>query len=260
MKYLLLLCYFISAILAMLFSTEYYKCVVRRAENILIERNPSQKAGTKKFAGTLNSYIHDILMFSYIAMVLLPIAFIALYFLQNTASPGSVPISILLASGLHVPFILLLSGYLISLCFQRVKKTDMFTIPMMKKATMYMALTCDIALILLNLTLGLFVLALILGKFIWIDFVYDEAPIQTLFARIMNEYKQKSDPAFLYILYALGFLVPFAIGASIYYVCIYVSHSDATDTRNMMLLYIFCEITTTVCYIIRLRRIGKNNL
>lgn len=261
MKYLLLLCYFISAILAMLFSTEYYKCVVRRAENILIERNPSQKAGTKKFTGTLNSYIHDILMFSYIAMVLLPIAFIALYFLQNTASPSSVPISILLASGLHVPFILLLSGYIIRQCFKRVVKThDIFTIPMMKKATMYMALTCDIALILLNLTLGLFVLALILGKFIWIDFVYDETPIQTLFARIINDYKQGRDPTCLCFFYALGFVVSFFIAATIYYECIYVWHLDAAGTRNMMLLYIFCEITTTVCFIIRLRRIGKNNL
>lgn len=260
MKYLLLLCYFISAILAMLFSTEYYKCVIKRSENILIERKPSQKAETKKFTGTLSSYIHDILMFSYIAMVMLPIAFIALYLLQNAASPSSVLISILLTSGIHVPFILLLSGYIIRQCFQRVVKThDMFTIPMMKKATMYMALTCDIALTLLNLTLGLFVLALILGKFIWIDFVYDEVSIQTLFARIMNDYKQERDPTNLCCFYALWFLVSFFIAVAIYYECIYRWHLDAADTRNMMLLYISCEITITICLIIILRRIGKNN-
>lgn len=260
MKYLLLLCYFISAILAMLFSTEFYKCVVSYAENTLVEENPSREAETKDFTGTLSLYMHDILMFSYIAMLFLPIAFIALYILQNTASHSSVPISIFLTSGIYVPFILLLSGYIIRQCFHRIVKThDMFTIPMMKKAIMYMALTCDIALILLNLTLGLFVLAIILGKFIWIDFVYDEAPIQTLFMRIINDYKQEKDPTYLFLFYALWFLVSFFIAATIYYECIYLWHLDAADTRNRMLLYICCEISITICSTRILRCVAKNH-
>lgn len=257
MKYLLL-CYFISAILAMLFSTEYFKCVVSLAENMLIEKHPSQKARTKEFTGTLSSYIHDILMFSYIAMVLLPITFLALYFLQNIASHSPAPISILLTSGIHVPFILLLSGLIIRQCFQRVVKThDMFTIPMMKKAIMYMALTCDIALVPLNLTLGLFVLALILGKFIWIDFVYDEVPIRTLFVRIISDYQTKGDPTRLCWVYALAFLSPYFFATELYYLCIYKWHLNAVDTRNTMLLCVSSETIIAICLISILRRHGK---
>lgn len=83
----------------------------------------------------------------------------------------------LLTSGLHVPFILLLSGYIICQSFQRVVKThDIFTIPMMKKATMYMALSCDIALILLVFAVfmlyGFWYLFLLLLQFITNVFVY----------------------------------------------------------------------------------------
>lgn len=118
-----------------------------------------------------------------------------------------------------------------------------------------MALTCDIALVVLNSTLGLFVLALILGKFIWIDFGYDEIPIQVLFMRIKNDYKQERDPTCLCLFYALGFLVSFANAAIFYYLCINKWHLDAVCTRNMLFLYIFSEITITICFIIRLRRL-----
>lgn len=259
MKFLLLW-YFISAILAMLFSTKYYKCVVSLAENMLIEEHPSQKARTKEFTGTLSSYMHDILMFSYIAMLLLPVTFLVLYFLQNIASHSPAPISILLASGIHVPIILFISGCIIRLCFQRVVKThDMFTFPMMKKAIMYMALTCDIALVPLDLTLGLFVLAIILGKFIWIDFVYDEVPIRTLIARIINDYKTEGDPTLLCWFYALTFLVPYFFAMGIYYLCIYKWHLNAVETISMMFLCVSCEIIVTICLIIILRRHGKSN-
>lgn len=258
MKYLLLVCYFVSAFLAMLFSTEYYKCIFRRAGKILAKENPSQEARIKKFTGTLNSYIQDILMFSSIAMVLLPVAFITLYLLQNSVPHSPLPVSIVLDSGIHVPIILLLSGYIIRKCFQRVAKThDMFTIPMMKKAIMYMALTCDIALITLDLTLGLFIFALILGKFIWIDFVYDDVPIKTIFARIINDYKNIEDPTRLCVFYAIGFLTFFFVAAEIYYQCI--CQKDEAYTGSIMLLYILCEVIVTISLISRLRRIGNNN-
>lgn len=256
MKNVLLLCYYISAILAMLFSTEYYKCVIKLAENTLVNEEPSQSNGIKKCAGTVGSCIHDALIFSYISMLILPIAFIILYILQNIIPHDLKCISMLLSSGIHVPFILLLAGYIIRKCFLRfVKENDDFTIPMMKKAIMYMALTCDLALIMIDFTLGLFVLAIILGKFIWIDFVYDEANIHTLFSRMINECKKKENLASLYMFYALWFLVSFLVATSIYYLCVYIWHTSMEGTRNMMILYICAEIIITRCFIIILRHI-----
>ena len=76
MKNLLLLsCYYISAFLAMSFSTEFYKCVIKHAENTLVNETPSQSIGIKKYTGALGSYVDAVLGFNIISVIkfLLPI-------------------------------------------------------------------------------------------------------------------------------------------------------------------------------------------
>ena len=126
---------------------------------------------------------------------------------------------------------------------------------MMKKAIIYIALICNLALIMIDFTLGLFTLAIILGKFIWIDFVYDEVTIHTLFNRIFNEYKKEEGIIYLYMFYALCFLVSFSVAVAIYYLCVYAWHLSVKSTKNMMILYMFAEIIITKCFIKMLQRI-----
>lgn len=256
MKYLLLLCYFISAILALLFSTEFYKSVINRTENRFSEEKSIQNDEIKEFLGTMNLYVHSTLMFGYIAMAVLPIAFVALYILQNITF-HNLFLEDIFNSGIHIPFILLLSGYIIRGCFQKIaKEQESLSSSMMKKVIMNMAITCNIALLPIDLTFALFVLALILGKYIWIDFVYDEISIRAFVAKIIRNLKQKEASTNLCIFYASFFLLSFYCAVGIYGLCNFYQF-DIGCTRNWIILYLFAETVITICFIRILRCVRK---
>lgn len=136
--------------------------------------------------------------------------FCALYMLQNAALPGV--ISQILSTGIHMPILLMLYGWIIKKAVRAASKRGSgFVFPIEEEIETLLTVTVGInfCLILSSWQIGLFIAALILGKYIWIDFVFDfsslREDVRKLFQKMRDARKGKITVTYISMIFATNY-------------------------------------------------------
>lgn len=110
-------------------------------------------------------HYREIAIYTSIALIFLGAGFIGLYFLSSIPELGAIT-----SIGIHIPVILALIGFLIKL-FTRwlVKKYDINE----KMIILVCSTALALSFIVVDYRLALFIIAIILGKYFWIDSIFD---------------------------------------------------------------------------------------
>ena len=150
----------------------------------------------------------DITIYISVTLIVLLIGFISLYYLSRIQEQNDI-----IASGIHIPLILALCGLITRLfnyCLvkdkQYLKKIDGQSI------IMICSLCLTLCTIVAERRIGLFVLAITLGKFIWLDIVYEFKSIshQAVFF-IHNVLDDKNLPTYMAIVFSVNLLGAYVI-------------------------------------------------
>ena len=100
--------------------------------------------------------------------ILLSLLFIIIYSLPNHTSGV---IQEVLSTGIHVPVLLGVAGFMLS------KYKPQLSNEIKRNTFLVVSIALNVDYIALNWKIALFILSIILGKFIWIDFVFDSQNI-----------------------------------------------------------------------------------
>ena len=215
----------------------------------------------RKIAGTYEQEKQDIFRFIVhlsatacfikITGVVLTFGFILLYELQNNTNICFGVIPKIFNSGIHVPILLLLYGKIISFSFnvfsnaseKKVLSNDDYV------AMVFIAsVSVNICMFFVQPDFGLLILAIVIGKAIWTDYVYKSTEVFSYFkvhkkniiAAIYSQPPDKVNAVWLSIQYVRNYIALFLSLEFIYY-CIKHSNTSQVDTLdlNMYIVYFF---------------------
>ena len=127
--------------------------------------------------------------FIMISGIILTTGLIFLYKLTELTDNHSAIVAGMLSSGIHVPILLMLYGIIIRFCYIITTKNtdDLISADEKSSVLLIISTAINICFALNNLKLALFTLSIIIGKFIWIDFVYDFVSVKTFFKSFMQK-------------------------------------------------------------------------
>lgn len=212
MDNIMLLNIIVTLVISTLYMAAYQKRAINMVEFIFKNIDSKEENITENMHVT-QTHIIAATWLIIISGITLTIGFIALYFFQSKSSSLPSYVQTFISSGLHIPLFLFVIGFVIRLSYKiYTKKSSNFSLTIfeLKTIVFIMAIIINITLIILDWQLGLFVVAIILGKFIWIDFVFDAKSLITV---ILNTFKEKEDMGvgFLCFQYAKSFYPAFFV-------------------------------------------------
>ena len=172
--------------------------------------------------------------------ITLTVGFTTLFIFQSKSSYFPQYIQTLISSGLYIPIFLFIIGVIISLLYKiYTKRSNNFSLslPEIKTIVFIMAIVINITLIMLDFQLGLFVAAIIIGKFVWIDFVFDTKSFITV---VLNTFKKENEinAKSLCFLYAKNFYFTYLSSTAIYKTFIKNIPNISTKLYFMALIYV----------------------
>ena len=218
MDYFILVNHIVSLIASVWFSN---KCCIKCLQEY---ENDRKQDGTyeKRKAEICNDriYLSATSLFIKISGVVLTIGFTLLYIIQNNLTDFSKKKKKIVSSGIHIPIILISCGKIISCLFNTFSnknEKEFFSDSDCKETIFIVTISIDICLFMVNSDLGLWVLAIILGKFIWADFVYNSTDIfnylkeqiRNIIAAVLSCPTTKSNAIWLDIQYARNYILLF---------------------------------------------------
>ena len=168
--------------------------------------------------------------------------FIALFFIQYNSSRFPPQIEALISSGIHAPILFLGIGLIIKAAYsvytKRTNNTSLSAAEMKTIVTL-MAVILDTTLIVLDWGLYLFVAAIILGKYIWIDFIFDGKSLINQIKAGMNTLKSGGSVSveFLCFNYAVFFVILFFMTSFAYIFLLSKISSTSAKIVVMLVLY-----------------------
>ena len=152
---------------------------------------------------------HEVAIFTTITMIFQAVGFMGLYGLSKIQGKLSEVIS----TGIHIPFALIFTGLLIkgvSSLFVKDFEIDQKNVILICS----LALCCSLAI--LDWKLFLLTLAIILGKYIWIDAVYDWGNIKKEMGKIIRLIRSCAGAEYMALQISLRFLFFFVVYTLIY--------------------------------------------
>lgn len=167
-----------------------------------------------------------------ISGIILTLGFTALFIFQSKSSCFSPYMQSFISSGLYIPIFLFVIGRMIILPYKvytKISNNYSLSQQEMNIVILIISVIINIALIIFDWQLGLFVVAIILGKFIWIDFKFD---LKELFSIVRQIFKDddKIRVEFLCVEYAKQFYPALFVPTIAYQLLI----KDFPDTPNKL--------------------------
>lgn len=171
------------------------------------------------------AYLRAVSYFTVISGTVLTFGFAFLFLIQSDAFPNIPFLGALISSGLHVPFFLALYGYLIKGTFRLLLKKDADDLLRASdaKTIIYVnSLSLNICMCFIDWKMGLFVVAILLGKHIWIDAVYDGDSLRSSFKSFVEEYHNEeiTTATFLSMRYSAYYVMIFLMYKIAYHICV----------------------------------------
>lgn len=246
MDYITLLNIFFTLLLCTRYTLGYNKRAFRMVEsafkNIPTGKNSNRDIELNK----IQTHITATTWFISLSGFILTAGFIVLFLVQSNSSNFHPYIEAFISSGLHTPIFLLAIGFAIKKTYGiYTKKTHniLLSTEEMKTIVTLMATTINITLITFDWHLGLFVAAIIIGKYIWIDFVFDRMSLTDQIYNLKSIIKNTGDISveFLCFNYAKLFCPLFLIVTMLYQLLL----SRIPDTQTK-LTCIACEYVTMI--------------
>lgn len=205
----------LNMIVAMLITIHFqYSLYIRRLIFLksVIKTSPEvEKAILYDEINVKSERMGEIMFLIFLEAIILTIGFITLFVIQTSFSKV-----VFFASGIHVPVFLMLLGMIIRTLYNHhTKKRG--TIPLefkeLEKITLLISLIIDVSLSFINWTLGLFILSLIIGKYVWIDFALGSGAIIGKIKAVRSYFIQSDvwDVVFYCKKYAINYLAFFGV-------------------------------------------------
>lgn len=246
----------VTLVISTIFMIEYQKRAIEMIESIFKNEDSNETNVTESIQ---NNQLHIIATSRLIIIcgIVLTIGFTGLYIFQSKSDYYPPYIQTCISSGLYVPIFLFVIGFMINQLYKSyVKKSSNFSLSTfeIKNTVFIMSIIVNVPLITLDWHLGLFVIAIILGKFIWIDFVFDTKSIVT---SILNTFKKNGDVGVesLCFQYATYFYPTFFMVTITYQLFI----KDITDISEKICIMILIYIIDIRMYISYLNGIDNVN-
>ncbi|MBD5487319.1 MAG: hypothetical protein HDR13_00770 [Lachnospiraceae bacterium] len=228
-----------TLIISTLYISLYQKRAIKMVEYIYNNIGSSEENVTEKIYIT-QTHIIATTWFIIICGITLTIGFTALFIFQSKSSCFSPYIQTFISSGLYVPIFLFIIGLIISLLYKVYTKisNNLSLSPLeMKTIVFIMAIIINITLIMLDWQIGLFVAAIIIGKFVWIDFVFDTKSFITV---VLDTFKVEEEigAKSLCSLYAKNFYATFLVPTITYKLFIKNIPDISTKIYCMVMIYV----------------------
>lgn len=240
MDIILFLNIIITLIISTLFIFLYQKRSIKMVEYIYSNVNPNEKNITENIH-ILQTHIIATTWFIIICGITLTAGFSILYIFQIKSSHYPIYIQTFISSGLYVPIFLIIIGLIINFLYKtytKISNNCSLSSLEMKNIVFFMSIIINATLIVLDWQLGLFVAAIIIGKFVWIDFIFDT---KSFITAIFNTFKKKEDEInekFLCVIYAKNFLPIFLAPTIIYKLFFKRIPSISTKIFYMIMIYV----------------------
>lgn len=218
---IMLLTIFVSVAMSTIFMALYNKRAFKMIKAAFQEAAPNEFNDKPEEFKTIQARVTASTWFIMISGIVLMLGFLALYVIQLYSSWLPQPIEALVSSGLYMPIVLFLIGLSINQGYRiyiRISHNTSLSSTEMKKIIVLMAIILNITLIVIDWKLGLFVVAIILGKYIWIDFIFDRDLLISQIANVGNLFKDNGDISveFLCLNYAKIFYPIFLVPTILY--------------------------------------------
>ena len=241
MDIIMLLNVLATLVISTIYMASYQKRVIKMSEFIFKNIDSNETNLTESIQNT-QTHIIAATWLIIISGITLTIGFTALYIFQSKYSFFPLYVQTFISSGLYVPVFLLIIGFIINLSYKvyTKKSSNLSLSPLEIKTIVFiMAIIINIPLTTLGWQLGLFVFAIILGKFVWIDFIFD---IKSLIAVILNTFQKREDSGvdILCFQYALYFYPIFFVPAIANQLWI----KNISDISNKLLFFLTIYIST----------------
>lgn len=249
MDIIMILNIFTTLIISILYMYSYQKRSIKLVEYIFNHIDSNEENIAENIHVT-QTYIIATTWFIIISGIILTIGFTALFIFQSKSSYFSSYMQTFISSGLHIPIFLFIIGLAINLSYKayiKVSNNTSLSQPEMKTIVFIMSTIINITLITLDWQLGLFVAAIILGKFVWIDLVFDAKSMITI---VLNTFKKEHEIGveFLCSVYAKNFYPIFLVPTLMYKLCI-INIPDISDKLYCMIMIYIVIISMWSNYI-----------
>lgn len=239
MDIIIILNVIVTLVITTIYIFLYQKRSLKMVEYIFNNIDSNKENITKNIHAT-QTYIIATTWFIIICGITLTLGFITLFIFQSKSSCFSSYIQTFISSGLHIPIFLFIIGLIINLSYKtyvKISNNTSLSKSEMKTIVFIMSTIINITLITLDWQLGLFVLAIILGKFIWIDFVFDAKSIVALVLNTLKK-EQEIGSEFLCRIYAENFYPIFLASTFMYKIFIKNIPDISNKLYCMIIIYI----------------------
>lgn len=230
----------VNMIVAMLIAIYFLYSFYKRQMNFLefFVKNSSE-FDTIKSCDEINvksKYMTEIMFLISVEALLLTMGYVFLFVIQTNFTGADI-----LSSGIHVPIFLLLLGMTIRALYNyhtKRKRTLPLDFKDIEKITLQISLIIDVTLSFINWELGLLILSIIIGKFVWVDFAFGSGTVYEKLKAVFLYFKSSDDwdVTFFCREFAKTYYIIFGVFTFSYYIL----KDKVNNVFNLLYLMLCC--------------------